>query len=886
MRLLTKVRNFLRNLFCSRRVDADLDREAHSHLKMLMEENIRAGMPPNEAQRTARIELGGIEQLKEHVREQRLGNALHSILSDCRFALRQPRKSPGFTAVAILSLALGIGATTAIYSIIDGVLLHPYPYKNAERLATPTVFSADQFRAWRFPAAAFVDFKEYNRTFDDMFGLVYQDVHLTLGPTVEDLSGGLVTPGTLESLGISPLLGRPLTAEDAKPGAPSVFVISYRLWTKLFHRDPRILGISYALNNTRMTLVGIMPPRFQIGGCDLWLPLEITRDTFVPGAGLVSNEIWTVGHLRPGVAPETAAADLQRIAEPFQMNDPIYFPLHFKVVVNTFISQAVGRDFKLGLCALMAGVSMLLLIACSNVANLLLARATTREKEFGIRSALGASRLRLIRQLLIESLLLALTSCALGCVLAYVGLKAMVAFLPGDTFPPEAAILLSRDALLFSLIATILTALVCGLAPALHSVRSDLQLALTTTGKGLSVDFRHGRLRSALVAAEVALSIILSICSGLVMRSLLALQHVNLGFNPSQVVFADISWPERQYDTAQQKNAVLRKVLDRLTQFPGVRAATETAFFPPYTFGWTTVAIRGKTPPRNRNTASIFCTEGYFQTMNLALLRGTLFSQNDIDSGRHVVIINQAFVRDRFGQENPIGHQVRFSDYETWSDWPHDPYFEIVGVVADAKNSGLQDPPRPEVYLPGTLAGEPPRGIMVSTVGYPPVVLRQIHTELSAIDPSIALGESGTITTRLEHYYYARPHFLLVTFSTFAAIALLLVAVGIFSVISYTVALKTHEIGIRMALGAQPTQVLILILRKGMRPILAGSACGLLASYFLTRLLASQIWGVSPTDPSTFAGVIALALVVGVLACSLPARRASRVDPLVALRYE
>ncbi|MGB7730389.1 MAG: ABC transporter permease [Candidatus Acidiferrum sp.] len=886
MPLRAKVQSLVRNLLSTRRVDKDIDEEVRSQLEMLAEENIRAGMPPNEAQRAARIELGGIEQVKEQVREQRLGSWLHSVLCDCRYGLRQLRKSPGFTTVAILTLALGIGATTAIYSIIDGVLLHPYPYKNAERLATPTVFSGDQFRAWRFPAAAFVDFKEYNHTFDDMFGLVYQDVHLTLGHSVENLSGGLVTPGTFESLAISPLLGRPLTAEDAKPGAPPVFLISHRLWTKLFHRDPRILGMAYTLNSTRMTIVGIMPRRFQIGGCDLWLPLNITRDTFVPGAGLVSNEIWTVGHLKPGVSPETAAADLQRIAEPFQKNDPIYFPPHFKVVVNTFISQAVGRDFKLGLYALMAGVSMLLLIACSNVANLLLARATTREKEFGIRSALGASRLRLIRQLLVESLLLAMASCVLGCVFAYLGLKAMVAFIPADTVPPEALIILSRDALLFSLVATILTALICGLAPALHSVRSDLQLALTTTGKGLNVDFRHGRLRSALVAAEVALSIILSICSGLVMRSLFALQNVNLGFNPSKVVYADISWPEGAYDRAQAKNVLLRKVLDHLIQLPGIQAATEASNFPPYTFGWTTVVITGKTSPQNRNTASVFCSEGYFQTLGLSPLRGALFSQNDIESARHVVIVNQSFVRDHFGEENPVGSQVRFSDYETWPDWPHEPYFEIIGVVADAKNSGLQDAPRPEIYLPATLTGAVPRGIMVSTSGNTGDILQQISAEVSAADPNIAIGESGTIATRLEHYYYARPQFLLLTFSTFAAIALLLVAVGIFSVISYTVALQTHEIGIRMALGAQPTQVLTLILRKGMRPILAGTASGLLASYFFTRLLTSEIWGVSPTDPSTFGAIVALALVVGVLACLLPARRAARVDPIVALRYE
>jgi putative ABC transport system permease protein len=461
----------------------------------------------------------------------------------------------------------------------------------------------------------------------------------------------------------------------------------------------------------------------------------------------------------------------------------------------------------------------------------------------------------------------------------------MVAVIPAETIPPEAAVTFSPTALLFSLAATIVTTVLCGLAPALLSLRADLQLALTTAGKGLTAGLRHGRLRSSLVVVEVSLSIFLSICSGLVMRSLFALQNVNLGFDPTKVVFADISWPEGQYDTAGQKHFFLRKVLDRLNQLPGVQAATETSSFPPFTFGWTTVVITGENPPQNRNTASIFCTEGYFQIIGLPLLRGSLFSQNDIDSARHLVIVNQTFARDHFGDESPIGQQVRFRDYETWPDWPRDPYFEIVGVVADAKNTGLEDAPRPEMYLPETLAGAIQSGIMVRAIA-PLAILQQIRTEISAVDPEVAVGEAGTMATRLDYYYYARPRFLLVTFCTSAGIAILLVAVGVFSVISYTVALQTREIGIRMALGARPVQVLNLVLKKGMRLVLTGIAIGLFASYFLTRLLASQIWGVSTTDPSTFAAVVSLALFVGLAACLLPARRAARLDPLVALRYE
>ena len=820
------------------------------------------------------------------VREQQLRNSLHSIFAEFRYALRQLRQSSSFTAVAILTLALGIGSTTAIFSVINGALLNPYPYKEAERLATPKVFAADQFRAWRFPAAAFVDFKERNHTFDDVFGLVYHQFHLARSQGAEEFPGGWVTPGTFESLGTRPFLGRTLTTDDAKAGAPPVFVISYKLWTEVFGRDKNVLGATYTLDATRMMLVGIMPPRFQIGEVDLWSPLDIKRDTFVPGAGLVSNEIWTVGHLKLGVSPQTAATDLQVIASPFQSSDPIYFPPQFKIVVNALNGDAVGGDFQFGLFALMGAVTMLLLIACSNVANLLLARATTREQEFGIRSALGASRFRLVRQLLVESFLLALVSCALGCLFAYLGLKSMIAFIPANTIPLEAVITLSPVALLFSLSATIFTTLVCGLAPALHALRSDCRIALSATGKGAVGGFRHGNLRSVLVVAEVALAIVLLVGSGLLLRSLAALRSVNLNFNPSQVVYADISWPGGRYDGTQKKHLFLRQLLDRISRLPGVQAGSESSFFPPYTFGWTTVAITGKPKPENRNTASIFCSEGYFHTLNLPLLRGTFFSRNDLDTARHVVIVNQSFARDRFGQEDPIGHRVRFSDYETLPDWPHEPYFEIIGVVGDGKNSGLQNPPRPEIYLPASLTGAAGGGIMVRSDGNPRAVLKQIRAEILGIDPEVAMSEAGTITDLLQQNYFARPRFLFITLCTFATISLLLVAAGVFSVISYTVVMRTHEIGIRMALGAHGPQILALVLNKGTRLILCGIVVGLSASVFLTRFLASQIWGVSTTDPLTFAAIACIALFVGILACLIPARRASRLDPLVALRYE
>jgi len=338
--------------------------------------------------------------------------------------------------------------------------------------------------------------------------------------------------------------------------------------------------------------------------------------------------------------------------------------------------------------------------------------------------------------------------------------------------------------------------------------------------------------------------------------------------------------------SASEKSAILRKALDRLTQLPGVVAAAETSDYPPHTWGWTTVVVQGQTPPKNRNTSSILCSEGYFHTVNRPLLKGRLFTQGDIESAGHVVVVNQTFARNRFGEANPVGSQVRFSDYETLKDWPHEPYFEIIGVVADAQNNGLQESTNPEIYLPATLTSAFGFNLMVRTTVDLPTIIQEIRFTFADLDPNIAVAESGTIATLLEQDYFARPRFLLATLSTFATIALLLVAAGIFSVISYNVALQTREIGIRMALGAQPTQVLHLVLKKGARLVLAGIAIGLFSSYFLTRLIASEVWGVSVTDLLTFATVAFLALFVGLLSCLLPARRASQVDPMVALRCE
>jgi len=809
-----------------------------------------------------------------------------SLGQDLRYGLRVLRKNPGSTVIAILTLALGIGATTTICSVVDSVLLNPLPYNNADRLATPSVLLPNQIGIPRFPVPVFLDFKEQNHTFEDMIGLAYTGVHYRGTAATEQFFGGWVTPNTFEFLSVEPLLGRRITPEDGKPGSQPVFVMSFRLWSKLFNRDAKILGTTLNLNGTPRTLVAIMPPRFRFGDCEVWMPLELSRSTFITGFGVQPNEVWTVGRLKQGVGLEAASADLGVVVKGLERTYPAWFRTNYRLVVNSLTSESVGR-FKVTLFAMMAAVSMLLLIACSNVANLLLARATVREKEIVIRASMGATQGRLVRQLLVESCLLAAASCIAGCLFAFLGLKGVVAAIPPDLIPSEVVIALRPATLLFAIGVSVVTSLFCGLAPALHGVRRNFHTDLTGGGKGATGDFRRGKLRSGLVIAEVALSIMLLVATGLVLRTLHFLEQVDIGFDPVNVVYAQLSFPEGRYDTAYQKRAFFLQVLDRVAAIPGVIASTEATSFPPYSFGWTEVAVPGKTHSEPWGTTFDMCSEGYFQTLGRHLLRGRLLSRSDVLSARHVTVINQTLARAYFVNENPIGQTIKFSSFEDYAaDWPRDAYFEIIGVTADAKNNGLRDAPKPEVYFPYTITGTGSRGIMVRSAGKPELTLASLRREITAMDPDVAVSDTGSIETFLRRWYYAGPQFTLIILTTFAAIGFILVLIGIFSVMAYTVSLRTHEIGIRMALGAQQIDVLCMVLNKGLTLVLTGTIAGLAASLAMTRFMASQIFGVSAMDPWTFSAVAALILAVGLAACLFPARKATQVDPLVSLHYE
>jgi len=625
-----------------------------------------------------------------------------------------------------------------------------------------------------------------------------------------------------------------------------------------------------------------MPQRFNFFGASFWLPMSDSN-----AAGSI------VGRLKPGASMQTARADLDAIAHRLQKENPQgIFPDKFSTVPETLLDSFIG-GFRKTLYALLAAALLLLLIACSNVANLLLLRATVREREIVMRATLGASRLRLIRQLLSESFVLALVASVAGCVWAYFALKVVVVLIPAGTLPEEVLIRMNVPILFAALGLTLLTTVLSGLAPVLHIMGGDLQSRLTGSGKNIEGNFRHGNLRSSLVVGEVALSIVLLIGAGLLMRSFFILTHADFGFDPQNVLYFRLALP-KAYNTnidvtREKKNALTRQVLERMQTLPGVTSVSESMFEPPLNYDWSDTIIPGKPHSERWETRFEVCSEGYFQILGLPFIHGRPFSEDDVNAKRHVMVVNESFSRQYFPNEDPIGNKVKLEVLDrAFLDAPHDTYFEIVGIVRDYKT--LDDDGRswrvfPQTFIPYSVQGFSYRTYMARTITDPSILLKNMEQEVRAIDPTVEIETSGTLTGSL-HEFYRRPQFELLTLGPFAVIGLVLVVIGIFGVMAYTVSRQTHEIGIRIALGAQRADILSMVFMNCLRIIAGGVAIGLLASYGASRFLTSEVSGVSISDPSTYGVVTFIVIAVSLVACYLPARRATRVDPMIALRYE
>ncbi len=814
---------------------------------------------------------------------------METLGQDIRYALRNLRKTPGFAIVAVLTLALGIGASTAIFSVMENILMEPFPYPDAQRFYSVQIHDTERNEPGgraSFSGPEYLDYVEQSHVFDRVIANDQLDVLYRSGEGTQMLTGHYVTPGTFEFLGMPALLGRVMQPADYEPGATPVFVLRYKTWVKEFGADPKILNKTFVLNDTPRMLVGIMPPRFAWGDADVWIPDKPNRTAVNTAyAGAFPRFWFFLGHLKPGVSVKQAEADLTVVAKRLATVYPKDYPKHFTVEVQSLTDLVVGQ-FRTTLYIVLAAVGLLLLIGCGNVANLLLARATTREKEFAIRSALGAGRWRLVSQLLVESLILALGGAVLGTLLAWGGLKFLVALMPQNIIPAEAAIRLNVPVLLFTLGIAVLTAILFGLAPALRVARKDLNEPLRDSGKGQSGGSRHGRFRNAVVVLEVALSLTLLVAAGLLMRSFVALREVHLGLQPDHVLVARLPLPVERYKTSDQLVGFYRPLLQRLKALPGVVEVTETSTLPPYGGIGSEIAIAGKSHQEKWNAMFQLCSEGYFPVLKIQFLDGRAFTEAEVNGKRKLAVVNQTFVKKYLPGENPIGRQVRIAQLAEFEDKMADPTFEIIGVVADAKNRGLQDPPDAEMWVPYTVTGSAFRGVLVRTTQEPLTLLESVRHEVWLTDPNVALTLTGTLEGYISQFSYAGPRFGFLLMSIFGSIGLILVTIGVYSVLAYTTARRTQEIGIRMALGAQGSDVLGMVIRVGLTLVGIGVGLGLLVSLALGKVIATQLWGVSAYDPWTLTCVPILLIITGLVACWVPARRASRVDPLVALRYE
>ena len=812
---------------------------------------------------------------------------LESLGSDVRFGARTLWKSRGFAAIAMVTLALGVGAATAIFSVIDNVLLEPFPYRASERLMTVQIHDTDRSdnggRA-AYVGPEYLNFASRNHVFEDTIASSSEDILYTTGEGTERFAGDFISPHTFEFFGVGPLLGRVAQPADYEPGAPPIFVMRYKTWVSRFSADPSIVNKTFTLNGVSRTLVGIMPPRFAWGDADMWIPEKPERAMSTRASGF--PKFWfLLGRMKPGVSIEQAVADLTVIAKQEAPSYKDLYPKHFSVQVETLADQVVGQ-FRTMLFIVLAAVGLLLLIGCGNVANLLLARATTREKEFAVRAALGAGRGRLIQQLLVESLLLATGGALLGSLLAWAGLKGLIAITPENIVPAETVIRMNGKVLLFALGVAVLTALVFGLVPAMRASRRDLNDALRDSSKGSSGGTSHANLRNAVIVFEVALSLTLLVGAGLLMRSFAALHEVNLGLRPDHILVTRLPLPPERYKTGMQVTGFFRPLLQRLNALPGVQSAAETSTLPPYGGISSDVEVPGKTHTEKWTTVLQLCSEQYFSVLHIKLLRGRDFTEAEVNNVRKLAVINQTFQRNYFGDEDPIGKRVHLLQLEQFPDPQADAWYEVIGIVADVKNQGLQDPILPETWVPYTATGSSARGVLVRTSGDPMMMMNAVRQEIWGTDRSVALTDTNTLESYINSFSYSQPRFGFLLITVFAAVGVVLVSVGVYSVIAYTTARRTREIGIRMALGAEGGDVQRLVIKTGLRLVLLGIGIGLVASLGISRLIASQLWGVSAHDPLTMVVVPILLLVIGVLACWIPARRATRVSPVTALRYE
>jgi len=882
------------SLFRGEDAERELAREIESHLALLQEKFERGGLAPLEARLAARRAYGGVEQAKELHREVRSFVWLEHLAKDIRYGWRSLLRTPGFTAVAVTALALGIGANTAIFSVVNTVLLQPLAYKEADRLVTVLHNGTGPVAT-----ANYIDWRDQSHSFEAMGAAAYWSSNLSnTDPSnsnpAERVLGLKVTQNLLPLLGIEPLLGRLFIPGEDQEGSEHEVILSYRLWQRRFNRDPNVLGRPITLNGEAYTVVGVMPPAFRFAPfwathAELWAP-DAFGNTIHDRGG---NHLRVFARLKPGVTSKQAQADMATIAARLEKQYPA---TNRAVMVRPLKENVVGK-IETPLLMLLGAVGFVLLIACANVAHMLLARTSDRQKEIAVRTALGAGRTRIISQFLTESLLLAAVGATLGLLLALWGTKALVALSPAY-IPRVETVGMDGRVVLFLLAVTVVTAVLFGLAPALHATSGNLSGALKEGGRGDSDGIGHNRLRSFLVASEFALAFILLIGAGLMIRSFFALQSVDPGFNPHNVLSMVVSVAGSKEEAPARRAIFYRQLLQRVRALPGVASAGAINHLPLAGDMWDRgFLIEGRPKPQpDAWPVGIYriVMPGYFDTMRLPVRRGRALTDSDDARAPGVVIINERAAKRYWPGQDPVGKHIAIDPGKT--DLPV--WLSVIGVVANAKQEDWAAEPYPEMYLAALqnrdFLGESAESIrahmtyitlVLRTVGNPADMVSAVKNTVWSFDRNLPISDVATMD-RVVADATAQPRFEMLLLGMFAAVALALAAVGIYGVMSYSVARRTREIGIRISLGAGRADVLRMVMRQGMLQALAGATVGVVSALLLSQLMAKMLYGVRPSDPVTFGGVAVILGLAALLATCVPARKATRIEPILALRNE
>ena len=873
--------SWLKQLFSRRGLYSDLSGEIQEHLEEKIEELVAGGMSRKEAAAAARREFGNVTLTEEDSREVWRWPSIENFFMDVRYGLRMLRKNAGFTAVAVITLALGISANTTIFSVVNGVLLRPLPYRDASRLVVVSLFNQKTQEIFPLCDADFLDWRAQNQVFSDVAAFSGTTFNITGSGLPEQLRGGVVTGEFFSTLGVMPVLGRTFLPSEDRPGSAPMAVLSYNLWQNRYGADPGVIGRAIVLNGLSTTVIGVMPPRFlPTAETQLWTNLVVNPPTF-RGPYYLTGE----ARLKPGVTIEQARGELAAIARRIEQQNPATNSnMSFRV---TPLEEAIVGDVRPALLVLLGAVAFVLLIASANVANLLLARATVREREIAIRTALGASHARLMAQLLTESLLLAAIGGVLGLLFAKWGVKLLSELGPSN-LPRLEEIAIDGRVLAFTCLISFASGILFGLVPAFPSGRSDLNKSLKEGGRSAAEGQGRSRARSGLVVAEIALSLILLVGGGLMLKSFLRLQAVSPGVNPKNALTMQITLPQRQYHGDSQMILFYQRLLEKVQILPGVESAGVGMSLPPNLLEVTdyfTVEGQAAVSERMLGLADlVFASPNYFQALGVPLLNGRLFSAADRADAAKVAIINLTLARHYWPNESPIGRRLRTGGPER----PNNPWMEVVGVVGDIKYSGLDAAPEMVLYEPYQQAAWSSMYLVVRTsskLDNPATLASAVQNAVWSLDKDLPVAHIRTMEQLLSESV-EQPRFRTVLLEIFALIAVSLATVGIYGVLAYSVSQRRHEIGIRMAIGARRSDVLWLVVGQGMLLTFIGVAIGVTGAFVLTRFLSTLLYEVRPTDPATFVVVPLLLAGVALLACYIPARRAMRVDPMVALRHE